>query len=322
MFRRLRIIANGSAVVEDIEQYGRVFQMFSMLLPGQQLFNNAAESWGVTNHVDTFTTPAESDPLPGGSRRQLVVQLLSPFLNQGKWIPLSMLPITVEIELADADEAFVGTGADWEITRPRLLGDVCELDQALQNSYAKHLVDGKSLPMYMHGLYSVIAAIPAGSSLYSLPMARGFTRLSAIYITFWDGTGKWVNRFLCPSLATNVNEEATDLLRWNITIGADRYPSFDCESVQESMYRLRMLQASQGHTGHSISGYNYRNTQFVIGQSLEKCPGMSAHTGINTRSGSQLSLNFRNLGTATTIHVVMQYELILNISGAGSEVLD
>jgi hypothetical protein len=83
-----------------------------------------------------------------------------------------------------------------------------------------------------------------------------------------------------------------------------------------------MLQASQGHTGHSISGYNYRNTQFVIGQSLEKCPGMSAHTGINTRSGSQLSLNFRNLGTATTIHVVMQYELILNISGAGSEVLD
>jgi hypothetical protein len=110
MFRRLRIIANGSAVVEDIEQYGRVFQMFSMLLPGQQLFNNAAESWGVTNHVDTFTTPAEVDPLPGGSRRQLVVQLLSPFLNQGKWIPLSMLPITVEIELADADEAFVGTG--------------------------------------------------------------------------------------------------------------------------------------------------------------------------------------------------------------------
>ena len=34
MLRRLRIIANGSAVVEDIEDYGRVYQLFSELPSG------------------------------------------------------------------------------------------------------------------------------------------------------------------------------------------------------------------------------------------------------------------------------------------------
>ncbi len=34
--RRLRIIANGLAVVEDIEDYGRVYQIFSELLPSQR----------------------------------------------------------------------------------------------------------------------------------------------------------------------------------------------------------------------------------------------------------------------------------------------
>ena len=46
MFRRMRVIANGSAVIEDIEEYGRVHQMFSELLPAQLRFNNTAETWG------------------------------------------------------------------------------------------------------------------------------------------------------------------------------------------------------------------------------------------------------------------------------------
>ena len=46
MFRRMQVIANGSAVIEDIEEYGRVHQMFSELLPAQRRFNNTAESWG------------------------------------------------------------------------------------------------------------------------------------------------------------------------------------------------------------------------------------------------------------------------------------
>ena len=49
MLRRLRIIANGSAVVEDIEDYGRVYQLFSELLPPQRRFTNSLENWGGEN---------------------------------------------------------------------------------------------------------------------------------------------------------------------------------------------------------------------------------------------------------------------------------
>ncbi len=46
LFRRMRVIANGSAVIEDVEEYSRVHQMFSELLPAQRRYNNIAEAWG------------------------------------------------------------------------------------------------------------------------------------------------------------------------------------------------------------------------------------------------------------------------------------
>jgi len=161
MLRRVRVIANGSAILEDIEEYGRVYQMFSEMLPAQRRYNNISESWGATNNAASMNVPFVVDPIPADSSRQVCVTLLSSFLSQGKMIPLSMLPITIEMELDDADAAFSGSGNSWEITRPRLVADVCDLDQALANSYAKHILDGKSLPFYCTG---------------SIPSARQFQR--------------------------------------------------------------------------------------------------------------------------------------------------
>jgi hypothetical protein len=322
MFRRVRIIANGSAVLEDIDNYGRTYQLMSELLPCQRRMTDMGEAWGGANQAHTFTNPTEDDPIPADSSRQVCVHLMSSFLSQGKMIPLTMIPVTIELELDDANVAFVGNANSWQITRPRLLADVCDLDQALANSYAKHLLDGKSLPMYMQGVYSMIAAVPAGSSLYSLPIARGFTRLSAVYVSFWDGADKWVNKFHHPSAGT-ANTTVANTLEYNVTIGAERWPSFNVESTQEAFYRLRLTTAAHmGSDLSSITPYQYRNTKFIIGQSFEKAPGQSSHTGINTRSGSQLTLNFKNLGTTTTVHVVMIYDVVVNLSAAGVEVLD
>ena len=333
LIRRLRIIANGSAVVEDISDYNRVYQMFTELVPPQRRFTNLLENWGGPSSAasgGTMGLPDADDPIPQDSSRQVCVQLMSSLLSQGKMLPLAHLPLTIELELDDSMAAFTGTTAaeiGWTITRPRLVADVCELDQTLHNSYSSHILSGKSLPFQMHGLYSITASVPSGSSLYSLPIARGFSRLSTIYVTFYDGAAgantKWVNRFICPNVAGESNTEVTDALSWNVTIGSERWPQFDCTSVQECAYRLRL--ATTAHLGNdlfSISGSDYRNTKFIIGQSFEKAPGQSSHTGINTRSGSQLSLNFRNLGDTTMVHVVMHYEQILNLSAAGAEMLD
>jgi hypothetical protein len=177
----------------------------------------------------------------------------------------------------------------------------------------------------MHGLYSVRATIPPGSTLYSLPIARGFTRLSTCYFSFWDGQGKYVNTFN-STVRTDVpgNTTDSDQASWEITVGAQRFPEFSVSSLQESWYRLGLAQLM--HTGKdsfSISPQQYKSTKFLGAMNFERALGQAGHSGVNTRSGSQLTLNFRGLPTAIhTIHVVLHYECAVNVSAAGIEVLD
>ena len=77
-----------------------------------------------------------------------------------------------------------------------------------------------------------------------------------------------------------------------------------------------------GSDSLGISSHLYRTNKFIVAQSLEKAPGSSALTGVNTRSGAQLTLNFKKLAAIMTVHVVLHYEQILNVSAAGAEVLD
>jgi hypothetical protein len=322
LFRRVRLIGNGSAMIEDIEEYGRVHEMFTRLQSSARRHNAFSEGWGSDEvHAATFDEPGEPDDIPANSARTVVVKLLSSFLSQGKAIPLNMVPVVIELELSGADDGFSGTGNSWYITQPRLVGDVLTLDNSLQNSYASRILQGKQLPFMMHGLYSVRATIPPGSTLYSLPIARGFTRLSTCYFSFWDGSGKYVNTFN-STVRTDVpgNITDSDQCSWNITVGADRYPEFDCSSLQESWYRLSLAQLMHSF---SISPQQYKGTKFIGAMNFERALGQAGHSGVNTRSGSQLTPHFRGLPSSiNTIHVVLHYEVAVNVSAAGIEVLD
>ena len=72
----------------------------------------------------------------------------------------------------------------------------------------------------------------------------------------------------------------------------------------------------------SITPFAYRSDRFLIGQNFEKAPGSAAHSGINTRSAAQLTLNLKNTGAATLCHVILIYSQILDVSAAGCHVLD
>ncbi len=135
MFRRLRILCNGSGVVEDIEQYDWVHQMFSELLPSQRRMNNICESWGGSNAPSTLSAPGAGAPIAADSERTVVVHLMSSFLSQGKMIPLSLIPAVLELELGDLNDCFDGTTNKWEISRPRLVADVITLDPSLLLSF-------------------------------------------------------------------------------------------------------------------------------------------------------------------------------------------
>ena len=84
MFRRFRIIANGSAVLEDIDNYGRAFQIMSDLLPSNRKMVNIGEAWGGDASTAELGNPETQDNIAAGTSRTVCVQLLSSFLSQRK----------------------------------------------------------------------------------------------------------------------------------------------------------------------------------------------------------------------------------------------
>jgi hypothetical protein len=178
--------------------------------------------------------------------------------------------------------------------------------------------------MPLTGMYSVTAAIPIGSSQYSFPIVRGFTRLQTIYVSFHDDDahGKFVTRFYSP-LDGEENLSSTDNMEYYFQVGSERFPQFSVDSHQESFYRLRMAQLiHQGSDSFSITPPQYRTNKFIIGQNFERAPGSAAHSGLNTRSGSQLTINLKHTSAATVCHVVLVYSQILDVSAAGCVILD
>ena len=70
------------------------------------------------------------------------------------------------------------------------------------------------------------------------------------------------------------------------------------------------------HTGTdslSMSSLEFRTNMGIFAMNFEKCPGASGHTGVNTRSGSQLTINLKNCNSALMLHVVLHFDCVLNV---------
>ena len=159
-FRRIRILAAGQ-LVEDIDNYNRIHEMMSILTSPDSRGNQAAEAFGF--HWDTGATAAYPvlQGIDGASALTVLFKPLSGLLNQNKMLPIRYAPITIELELVDAatdpviaiqadsvtDASLTAfkaatTSNDWQIENVQVKVDVCTLDNALDTSYAQHLLSG------------------------------------------------------------------------------------------------------------------------------------------------------------------------------------
>jgi len=107
MFRRIRVLVAG-VEVHDIQDYGRVVQMFSNLLPWDRQANNAAEGFGSSttyseDHLErmgSFSQPIRPIAVPAGESRRVLTPFLAPFFSAQKLLPLALCGgIVVEMEL-------------------------------------------------------------------------------------------------------------------------------------------------------------------------------------------------------------------------------
>jgi hypothetical protein len=255
---------------------------------------------------------------------------LSGILNQNKLSPLRYAPITIELELVDnKDEPILSqftkttakafaadnTSTQWSINNVQVKCDVCTLDNALDNSYAQHLLQGKSLPITYNTFISQMQTI-AGQDNPLITVSRAITRLKSVFVTLvkdytndriqLDGRKFW-NDFFSPMSDNNSEgffghlQEAE--FEFQLQIGSKLFPEYPIRSHTEAYYQVKKTLGVQASAVHNfdISATAYRDHKFVIGTDCEKVLD-AGFTGINTRAGDLLSVKFKYNSSGVTTY--------------------
>ena len=355
-FRRMRILAAGQ-LVEDIDNYNRIHEMMSILTSPDSRNNQAAEAFGA--HWDTGATAAYPvlQGIDGAQALTVLFKPLSGLLNQNKMLPIRYAPITLELELVDAPtdpvvaiqlDAATGvpanfkaatTSNDWQIENVQVKVDVCTLDNALDNSYAQHLLSGKSLPISYNTFVSQFQA--ANSTDKNLiNVSRALTRLKSVFVTLQKAATtaeifrKDWNTFHSPMRAENIttlNHVAAGEFEFQLQIGSKLFPEYPIRSHNEAFYQLARTLGVQASAVHNfdISAREYRYNKLILGTDCEKVLD-AGFTGLNTRAGDLMTVKFELNKAGTTldarkpdrIHIVLHSDQILEIRDTGCQVYD
>ena len=112
-----------------------------------------------------------------------------------------------------------------------------------------------------------------------------------------------------------------------VQVGAKNFPEFPIRSHAEAFYQLRKcLGKHEQHNSFDITAHEYRCRKFVIGIDMEKVLE-AGYTGLNTRSGDIMNIRFdhkdtNNANYATSMHIVLTSDNILEIRDSGVQVFD
>ena len=298
-----------------------LFSQFKYL-PLNYMGNLTIELELVTNAVDCVIDPNNYDESDTG----IVADLRNRF--------------TVAVA-GDTGKA-TNTSIDWEISNPRVVCDVCTLDNNLNNEYTKHLLEGKGLPI-TYTTYITQSQTVKGSTDISVPVIRSVSKLVASFVTFYKNgdpsTGyEYADKEFCRFYHPHQNHEPLDAgiydkdkdLEFQIQLGSKLYPEYPCNSITQCFYHLRKALNLPMFHQHSmnINFKQYRDRQFIFAFSFEKVPD-SSYTGINTRAGQQMLLRVKPAGATIpanempdTLYVTLLSEQVLEIKDLGLKVFD
>ena len=353
--RRMRILANG-AVIEDIDNYNRVHEMFKILNAEDTNKNNDAEAFGqkIDKYTNLDTTTVAG--ILGGQSQTVLFKPCSGLFNQPKMLPIRYMPITIELEIVhDNTEPVVSettntannfdlannTSTNWQIQNVMVKVDTVTLDNQLDNSYAEHLLSGKALPINYQTYVSQMQSILSGNDgqqKVRLNVTRALTRLKNVFITLdksypadnvlykpWNSFYSPMENYTADVLNSfNAEGEIAD---FQVQIGSKLFPEYPIRSHAEAYYQLRKtLGKHDQHNSFDITQHEYRMRKFIMGIDMEKVLE-AGYTGINTRAGDLMNVRFDHASAAqatwaTQMHIVLTSDQILEIRDSGVQVFD
>ena len=357
-FRRMRVLA-GNQLVEDMDNYNRCHQLFSMLTSPDSRANVNAEAfgqhWDIREDVNSGYT---ADSFPGilqGQSQTVLFKPLSGLFNQNKMIPLRYCPITIELELVnDATEPVVSylggsvftssnTTTMWQIQNVQAKCDLLVLDNHLENSFTEFLLNGGKMPLNFNTYVSQMQSILSGTNgqqKVRLNVTRALSRLAKVFITLdkdvgseeqYIGRKPW-NDFYSPmqqyARAANPQHNENGEFEAQLQLGSKLYPEYPIRSHAEAYYNLRKSLGVQSSNVHNfdINAHDYRTWKFVWGTDMERVID-SFGSGMNTRAGDILNVRFDHKDTnaanyATSMHILLVSDVVMDITDSGIAVWD
>ena len=332
-FRRMRIVCGGQ-IVEDIDDYNRVCEMFNILQSKNVRENDEIEGTGRWDGGN-----AEVLGSGGTATRRIGMKLCSGLLNQSKMLPIRYCPIEIELELVNSAADAVGGATSWSISDVQCKCDLVTLDNGLENSYSEHVLSGKALPINYSTYVSQSQVVPDMN--INVNISRAVTRLKSIFMSM-EGPNptaataanlKSFNNFWHPNAVGAGVYNAGKEVELQVQVGSKLYPEYPIRSSAEAFSQLRKTMGIHQSPFHSLDlkGAEYRNYKFIVAIDTEKVLE-AGFTGLSTRAGDMMTIKAKavdsaSMGTATAdkptkFFTVLHSDNILEIRDSGVTVFD
>jgi hypothetical protein len=325
-FRRCLIKVNGT-VVEDVMHWNKLEQALSLYVGTNKRRNygDLGTGWETLTDAGTDALPKV---IPGNGSRKVVWRPLGVgFLQMSKYLPLmgGAAGLSIECELADADEAVVGhdpNSKDWSIESFAVHVDSVTLNSEMTNMFADMLIEGRSI-LLPYSVNQVDVQYLTGGD-QQLSLAKQYSRLSTVFVAFESAavatTGQTAADVLKKPLAQfYLDPTKKESVRTHLQIGTSKFPQFDTEGTKEHMLRLMQALGVHNSASHSvcISEDGYAGSQFIAAWDLETVPRAEA-SGMPVQGGAVISISAKNVGAPTKAFIFTHADAVCETRSQGA----
>ena len=323
---RIRLLCGGT-LLEDVFYANRINEMLTNALqPTNSAINELTEGFNLSGTGTEVVDPARSytvnfKPYCLGI---LHCRKMWPAFAAGGGL-------TLELYLADAAECTLNT-QQWSLSNLQVQCDTLLLDSALENSYRRMLLEGKTLSIGYSTFNTVLQSIPAGTANVAIPIVRAATRIRGVLLTFGQGNND-PTIFAHPDRAANLARSAQipprlqdSTLQLMVALGAKRFPIKPIDSASYFFENLRKLMNVYSTTigGLNIGPVAYMTSKFIMGVSMERVVGQWG-SGVSSRQGDLIYAQFSGIPAGSTCDrcwVTVINDQIAELSAAGCTVFD
>lgn len=292
-FKKLKITSRG-VIIEEINNYNRIAEMFSLLQSKEKRMNELRSQ--TSNHVpytDYDPTEIYKDNVKrirGQESSTFVLKLHSGLLSQPKFLPLRYMNLEIELELDDnmnaainylpdadgytpagTDEATINAEFNkswrdqvsnkWFIENAFIRADVVTVDNNLDNTYASLLLSGKSMNIIFNTYISQIQTILSNDM--SIPISRSLSRLDGVFVSLIKDYSKANNPSRYIPNRKEFNDFVSPLYLENSLLGYNKASIVEKESdIQDFYIQIGGKQYPQYPIRSSVEAYHYLQKYF------------------------------------------------------------